>query len=78
MRGLWTDAAIDQLEAIHDFVAQTSPEYAQRVVARITARSKQIAAFPFSGQAVPEYDLREVRQVIEQLPYYLSDQRSAG
>lgn len=65
MRVLWTDAAIDQLEAIHDFVAQTSPEYARRIADRITARSKQIVAFPFSGQTVPEYELNEVRQVIE-------------
>jgi len=30
MKVLWTDAAVAQLEAIHDYVAQTSPEYARR------------------------------------------------
>jgi addiction module RelE/StbE family toxin len=62
---LWTDAAVAQLEAIHDYVAQTSPDYARRVVDRLTRRSTQIAAFPFSGRMVPEYELNEVREVIE-------------
>lgn len=65
MRVLWTDAAVAQLQAIHDFIAQTSPEYALRVVDRITRRSEQIVAFPYSGRMVPEYELDEVRQIIE-------------
>ncbi len=32
MKVLWTDAAVAQLEAIQDYLAQTSPEYARRVV----------------------------------------------
>ena len=50
MKVLWTDAAVAQLEALSDYVAQTSPEYARRIVDRLTKRSLQIAAFPFSGQ----------------------------
>jgi plasmid stabilization system protein ParE len=62
---LWTDAAVAQLRAIHDYVAQTSPEYARRIIDRLTKRSIQIAAFPFSGRMVQEYELNEVREVIE-------------
>ena len=65
MKVLWTDAAVAQLEAIRDYIAQTSPEYARRIVDRLTKRSIQIAAFPFSGRMVPEYELNEVREVIE-------------
>lgn len=65
MRVLWTDAAISQLQAIHDFIAQTSPEYALRIVDRLTKRSVQIAAFPRSGPTVPEYELEDVRQIVE-------------
>ncbi len=65
MKVLWTDAAIAQLHAIHSYVAQTSPEYARRIVDRLTRRSMQIAVFPFSGRMVPEYELNEVREVIE-------------
>jgi plasmid stabilization system protein ParE len=61
----WTHAAIVQLELIHNYVAQTSPEYAQRIVERLTKRSKQIATFPLSGRIVPEYELNMVREVIE-------------
>ena len=65
MRVLWTDAALNQLEAIRDYLAQTSPDYARRVVERLVNRSEQIAAFPRSGRVVPEYEIDEVRQVIE-------------
>lgn len=65
MKVLWTDAAVAQLEAIHDYIAQTSPDYARRIVDRLTKRSMQIPAFPFSGQMVPEYELNEVRETIE-------------
>ncbi|MDQ2921463.1 MAG: type II toxin-antitoxin system RelE/ParE family toxin [Acidobacteriota bacterium] len=65
MKVLWTDAAVAQLEAIHNYVAQTSPEYARRIVDKLTRRSIQIAAFPFSGRMVPEYELNEVRELIE-------------
>ena len=36
MRVLWTDAAIAQLQAIHDYLAQTSPDYAVRIIDRLS------------------------------------------
>lgn len=65
MKVLWTHSALAQLAAIHSYVAQTSPEYARRIVDKITERSIQIAAFPFSGRMTPEYELNEVRELIE-------------
>ena len=65
MKVLWTDAAVAQLETIYDYLAQTSPEYARRIIDRLTKRSKHIAAFPFSGRMVREYELNEVREIIE-------------
>ncbi len=35
------------------------------MVDRITKRSIQIAKFPFSGRLVTEYELNEVRQVLQ-------------
>ncbi len=32
MRVLWTDAAIAQLQAIYTYLAETSPEYALRLI----------------------------------------------
>lgn len=54
-----------RLESIYDYLAQTSPDYAYRIVDKLTKRSKQIAAFPFSGRMLKEYELNEVREVIE-------------
>jgi len=34
-------------------------------VDRLTRRSQQIADFPMSGRCVPEYDLGQIREVIE-------------
>jgi len=65
---LWTESALSQLQAIHDYIAETSPEYALRMIDRLTRRSIQIADFPFSGRVVPEYELNEVRELIES-PY---------
>jgi toxin ParE1/3/4 len=65
VRVFWTDAALNQLEAIRDYLAETSPEYARRIVERLVNRSEQVAAFPRSGRMVPEYEIDEVRQVIE-------------
>jgi len=65
MKVLWTHAAVVQLETIHNYLAQTSPEYARRIVDRLTKRSIQIGSFPFSGRMVPEYELNEVRELIE-------------
>jgi toxin ParE1/3/4 len=61
----WTDAALNQLEAIRDYLWQTSPDYARRVVERLVNRTEQLAAFPRSGRMVPEYEIDDVRQVIE-------------
>ncbi len=65
MKVLWTESALAQLQAIHDYLAQSSSDYALRIVDRLTARSIQVATFPFSGRMVPEYELNEVREVIE-------------
>ena len=65
MKGHWTDTAEGHLDAIYAYIAQDSPEYARRMVDRLTRRSQQIAEFPFSGRRVPEYDVDPIREVIE-------------
>lgn len=60
-----TDTAKTHLDAIYTHIAQDSPEYARRMVDRLTRRSQQIGKFPFSGRRVPEYDIDPIREVIE-------------
>ena len=65
MKVHWTETDEGHLDAIYSYIAQDSPEYAKRMVDRLTRRSQQIAAFPLSGRRVPEYDFDQVREVIE-------------
>lgn len=78
MRVFWTEAALKQLEATRDFLAHTSPQYAQRIVERLVNRAERIAAFPRAGRVVPEYEIDEVRQVIEssyRIIYLIKEER---
>lgn len=61
----WTGTAQAQLDAIYAYIARNSPEYAKRMVDRLTQRSQQIAAYPLSGRTVPEYQMGQIREVIE-------------
>ena len=63
MKVVWTDTAKRNLRTIHDCIAQNSPAYANRMVDRLTSRSKQIGDFPLSGRVVPELDVDQIREV---------------
>lgn len=65
MKVHWTETAGKHLDAIYAYIAQDSPEFAKRVVDRLTRRSQQIANFPLSGRRVPEFDVDQIREVIE-------------
>jgi toxin ParE1/3/4 len=65
MKVHWTDNALEQLRSIHAYISRSSPLYAKRVVDRLTNRSRQIGDFPHSGRIVPEYEMAQVREVIE-------------
>ena len=74
MKVEWTDAALEQLWVIHEYLAQSSPRYAQRVVDRLTKRTQQIRNFPLSGRIVPEFDKPQIQEVIEgpyRIIYYI-------
>ncbi len=68
MKVQWTNNAIDQLVNIYEYISLNSPTYAMRMVDRLTRRSEQIADQPLSGRKVPEYDVEDVRELIEK-PY---------
>ena len=65
MKVHWTDTALSHLDAIYSYIAQDSEIYAKRMVDRLTKRSEQIADFPFSGRSLPEYEMNQIREVIE-------------
>ena len=63
MKVVWTATARRNLRTINDYIAQTSPAYAKRMVDRLTSRSKQIGVFPLSGRVVPEFEVGQIREV---------------
>ena len=65
MKVFWTETAINHLSSIYNYISQTSPQYAQRVVEKLTRRSEQIAGFPLSGRIVPEFETKQIREIIE-------------
>ncbi len=65
MKVHWTQTAEGHLNAIYRYIARDSHEYGQRIVDRLTRRSQQIGDFPLSGRKVPEFEMGQVREVIE-------------
>lgn len=64
----WTVTAADQLQAIRDYLALSSPSYAQTLVVRIVARTVTLDGRSHFGAEVPEYGDPDVREVFEH-PY---------
>ncbi|MDF7798493.1 type II toxin-antitoxin system RelE/ParE family toxin [Pontiellaceae bacterium B1224] len=65
MTVVWTETAIEHLDAIYAYIARDSVQYALRTVDLLTRRSEQIAEHPLSGRTVQEFDVAQVREVIE-------------
>ncbi len=78
MKVYWTETAVENLSAIYTYIAQTSTQYASRLVDRITRRSEQIASFPLSGRIVSEFGTEQIREVIEgsyRIIYYIKSEQ---
>jgi plasmid stabilization system protein ParE len=67
---VWSLAALRQLEAIHAFVAQHSPQYATRILERLLERAESLERFPLLGARAYEFDDEGVRELLE-TPYRL-------
>ncbi len=65
MKVFWTDTAVQNLSAIYTYIAQNSSQNAERLVDKLTRRSEQIANSPLSGRIVPEFETKQIREVIE-------------
>jgi toxin ParE1/3/4 len=68
MSVVWTQTATDQLSAIRDYLALSSPAYAQALAGRIVSRSESLDGQPLLGAEVAEYDNPDIREVFEH-PY---------
>jgi addiction module RelE/StbE family toxin len=67
MRGLvWTEPAMDDLEAIHEFIAKDSEYYASSFLQEIIGHTEKLLKFPEMGRVVPEYGRKDIRELIFQ------------
>lgn len=69
---------MEDLDAIHDFIAKESPFYAQRMVERILERTQRLAHFPVIGRIVREFNdpcIREIKEGSYRIVYRLLDEQ---
>ena len=62
---IWTEYAMEDLKLIHEYISKDSQVYADRQVDKIIKRVDQISSFPKSGRVVPEFDIEDLRELIE-------------
>lgn len=66
MRIEWTDPAIADLSAIHDYIARDSEHYATQFVSRIIEAVEKLPSFPEMGRKVPEGRSEIIRELLFQ------------
>jgi len=60
----WSRRAVQDLDAITDYIAADSPAYAAVVLKNIVNQTRILARFPRAGRKVPEFDDENVRELI--------------
>lgn len=60
---IWSDPAIDQLDAIASYIALDKPDAARGVVRRIIDATDRLEHFKKLGRSVPEFPHPNYRQV---------------
>jgi plasmid stabilization system protein ParE len=63
-RVVWSRRALQDLEAIAEYIAEDSPAYAAVVVKNIVHQTRLLSQFPRSGRKVPEFDDENIREVL--------------
>lgn len=62
----WTAPALDDLEAIRDYIGKDSPYYGRQFIERIFDAAEKLLDHPKMGRPVPEADRDDVRELIYQ------------
>lgn len=61
-RVVWSPRAIEDLEAIAQYIAADSSMYAAAVVKTILNTARNLSRFPFAGRVVPELSDENIRE----------------
>jgi plasmid stabilization system protein ParE len=62
---VWTEPALDDLNAIADYIAIDNPSAARELVQKIFGHVAQLARYPESGSVPQELRNRRYRQIVE-------------
>jgi len=62
---VWTEPALNDLDAIADYIALENPTAAAELVRRVFAHVEQLEAHPESGSMPPELGHSRYRQIVE-------------
>ena len=63
---VWAAPALQDLNAIHCFIARDSEHYALSFLEELVSQPEKLVEFPEVGRIVPEYELKDIRELIFQ------------
>ncbi|MBN1867213.1 type II toxin-antitoxin system RelE/ParE family toxin [Candidatus Sumerlaeota bacterium] len=63
-RLIWTEPALDDLDALAEYIALDNPEAASRFVRRVFEKVERLRMFPRSGRRPPELPRTAYREVV--------------
>ena len=58
----WSPTALDDVDAIAEYINRDSPAYTRAVVNKILDTARKLKDFPNAGRAVPELDDEAIRE----------------
>lgn len=61
---VWTEPALDDLEAAAEFIARDSVNYAASFVQEVMKAADSLKHFPERGQIVPEWEDATIRELL--------------
>ena len=61
----WTPQALDDVQAIREYIARESAQYGELMAQRFFRAVARLEHFPDSGRIVPEYARPDLREVLE-------------
>ena len=58
----WSPTALDDVDAIAEYISRDSPAYARAVVVKIRDTARKLMDFPSAGRVVPELGDETIRE----------------
>ena len=61
---VWAPSALDDIEAIAEYIARDSADHAALFVSRLLDAADSLDMFPYSGRVIPEIGDESTREII--------------